>query len=81
MLREALSNVVRHASSSAVAVGVRVGGGRLTVTVSDNGVGVSEDTARSGLANLRDRATRHGGTFEVRHAQPTGTIVEWSVPL
>ena len=81
VLREALSNVVRHASASAVAVVVRVGAGRLMVTVSDNGVGVAEDTARSGLANMRDRATRHGGTFEVRRAQPTGTIIEWSVPL
>jgi len=81
VLREALSNVARHASASAVSVGARIGGGRLTVTVSDNGIGVAEDTARSGLTNVRDRATRHGGTFDVKRAQPTGTIIEWSVPV
>jgi signal transduction histidine kinase len=81
VLREALSNVVRHASASAVSVVVRAGGGRLTVTVSDNGIGVAEETARSGLVNMRDRATRHGGSFDVRRAQPTGTIIEWSVPV
>jgi signal transduction histidine kinase len=81
VLREALSNVVRHAGASAVTVAIHAGGGRLTVRVSDDGVGIAEDVARSGLSNMRDRALRHGGTFEVSPARPSGTIVEWSVPL
>ncbi|HEX6873497.1 MAG TPA: GAF domain-containing sensor histidine kinase [Micromonosporaceae bacterium] len=81
VLREALSNVVRHAAASAASVGLRVQGGRLTLTVADNGIGISEETERSGLANMSDRAVRRGGTFELRRNEPTGTIVEWSVPL
>jgi signal transduction histidine kinase len=81
VLREALSNVLKHAAASAVAVTVRADGGHLTVTVRDNGVGLAEEAMLSGLANMRDRAIRHGGSFDVRHAQPTGTIVEWSVPV
>jgi signal transduction histidine kinase len=81
VLREALSNVLKHAQASAVTVTIRADGGSLSVMVRDNGIGIADEVVRSGLANMRDRAQRHGGTFEARHAQPTGTIVEWRVPI
>jgi signal transduction histidine kinase len=81
VLRESLSNVVRHARASAVAVRIAVAGGRFTVTVTDNGVGIDEDASRSGLENLRERAGRHGGRFSLRPGDPSGTVVEWSVPI
>jgi signal transduction histidine kinase len=81
VLREALSNAVRHAEASAVTVSVRVDGGRVTVLVTDDGVGCDPAAARGGLVNLRERAERHDGTFEVRPARPHGTELRWSIPL
>jgi signal transduction histidine kinase len=81
VLREALSNVSRHAAASAVSVTVRVAAGRLVLTVIDNGVGMPDAIARSGLANLQGRAERWGGTFVVSPVEPTGTRIEWGVPL
>jgi signal transduction histidine kinase len=81
VLRESLSNVVRHAAAGDVRVQVRVDRGRLTIVVSDDGVGVPEDAARSGLENLLGRARRRSGSFEVRPNTPSGTLVEWSVPI
>ncbi|WP_091302629.1 GAF domain-containing sensor histidine kinase [Micromonospora halophytica] len=81
VLREALSNAVRHAEASRVAVAVRVEGGRVAVTVSDDGVGCDPAAARGGLVNLRERAERHGGEFEVRPVEPHGTELFWCVPL
>lgn len=81
VLREALSNAVRHAEASRVAVAVRVDAGRVTVTVTDDGVGCDPAAARGGLVNLRERAERHGGEFEVRRVEPHGTRLCWSVPL
>jgi signal transduction histidine kinase len=81
VLREALSNVVRHAAATAVRVAVRVQAGLLTVTVSDNGNGIPADAPRSGLKNLSARADRMGGAFEIRPNAPQGTIVEWRVPV
>ncbi len=49
--------------------------------VSDDGVGVPEEAARSGLDNLLGRAQRRGGSFAVRPNTPRGTLVEWSVPI
>jgi signal transduction histidine kinase len=81
VLREALSNVVRHAGASSVRVTVRVSASDLTVEVGDDGRGVPSDVQRSGLNNLRDRATRLGGTFDLRSNTPTGTVLRWCVPL
>ncbi|WP_091091329.1 GAF domain-containing protein [Micromonospora nigra] len=81
VLREALSNAVRHAQASRVSVTVNVDGGQVSVTVTDDGVGCDPAAARSGLVNLRERAERHGGVFEVRRAEPKGTEVHWQVPL
>lgn len=81
VVREALSNVVRHAHARAAHVTVAVGSGRVTVTVRDDGIGANGAAERGGLVNLRERATRHGGTFTVRPGEPTGTVAQWWVPL
>ncbi|MFD1325714.1 GAF domain-containing sensor histidine kinase [Micromonospora sonneratiae] len=81
VLREALSNAVRHARAGSVMIDVRVDGGRLTLTVSDDGVGTDPSAARGGLVNLRERAAGHGGELEIRRAEPSGTVLRWSIPL
>lgn len=81
VLREALSNTIRHAHASQVKVLVEVSGPRLTLTVDDDGVGTSPDAARGGLVNLRERAAGLGGEFAVEPAEPRGTRLCWSVPL
>ena len=85
-LREALSNAARHAAASQVDVTVDVDStGMLTVRVTDNGIGVSPDAARSGLRNLAKRAQSLGGELRlgpVDIAAPApGTSLEWRVPL
>ncbi|MFJ9610415.1 GAF domain-containing protein [Kitasatospora sp. NPDC101176] len=80
VLEEALSNAARHARASTVDVTVTVGE-ELTVTLSDDGVGLPEGGRRSGLANLADRATALGGTFAAGARQEGGTELVWRVPL
>jgi signal transduction histidine kinase len=80
VLQEALSNVVRHARASRVTVQVQVDAGQLTLTVCDDGIGTDPAAARGGLVNMRERADRHGGDFELRPAEP-GTFLRWAVPL
>ena len=81
VLREALSNVVRHAGATAVDVLVQARAGTITLRVADNGRGIPPQVHRSGLKNLAARAERLGGTMEVRDNVPHGTVLEWSVPL
>jgi signal transduction histidine kinase len=81
VVREALTNVARHAKASTVRVSVRAAGDQVVVTVQDDGVGAGAELARGGLVNLRDRAADLGGTFEVRRAEGAGTVLDWRVPL
>ncbi|HEY4332555.1 MAG TPA: GAF domain-containing sensor histidine kinase [Ilumatobacteraceae bacterium] len=82
-LREALSNVARHAHASAVRVTLRVDQGHVTLRVADDGVGYRPDPDRpsSGLANMSVRADALGGSFSIDAAPAGGTVVMWQVPL
>ncbi|MEV0146059.1 MULTISPECIES: GAF domain-containing sensor histidine kinase [unclassified Nonomuraea] len=81
VLREALSNVVRHAKASRVDVSVEVADDRLTLRVADNGVGIMDGGRRSGLRNMEERAAGLGGFFEVSSPAGGGARLRWSVPV
>ena len=84
VLREALSNVVRHAGASRVTVAVEATDIDLVATVIDDGVGAGpgERPGGKGLASLHHRAEALGGTFELGAGpEGTGTTVRWQVPL
>lgn len=81
VVQESLSNVVRHAKASRVRVRIVVAGGRLVATIGDDGIGPAGIKERGGLVNLRERASQHGGTFTISAADPSGTVLQWSVPI
>ncbi|WP_272868628.1 CHASE3 domain-containing protein [Mycolicibacterium obuense] len=83
VVREALSNVARHAQADAASVTVAVTGLDLRIIVRDNGIGVSDaDTMGNGRANIATRATNLGGSARIYNASPgPGTVVEWAAPL
>ncbi|MBJ6637543.1 GAF domain-containing protein [Streptomyces sp. DHE7-1] len=82
VLGEALSNAARHAHATSVDVGVEVTDAALRLRVADDGRGIDPAvTRRSGLANLRRRAEEMAGSFAVSANEPSGTVVEWTVPL
>ncbi len=80
VVREALSNIAKHARASAAAVTLSTGD-ELVLEVLDNGRGVGATTRSSGLGNMRERARSLGGTFEVADRPDGGTRLEWRVPL
>ncbi|MFB7629387.1 GAF domain-containing sensor histidine kinase [Streptomyces sp. NPDC056149] len=81
-LGEALSNVARHAHASAADVALVLRDRRLTLTVTDNGVGIPEhNNRRSGLRNLAQRAEELGGTMAVDTPEDGGTRLVWSAPV
>ena len=82
VLREALSNVARHAAAAATTVTLAVRGDRLSLVVRDDGVGVPEHgQRRSGLRNIEERAEALGGIATITRGERGGTHVEWDVPL
>jgi len=80
VLGEALANVGRHAEASTVDV-VLEAGREIVLTVEDDGKGLPERVVESGLGNIRQRAERHQGSFEITSAPGAGTRLRWSVPV
>ena len=82
VVREALTNVVKHAGASDVLVRIQVDADRVDLTVVDDGVGLGDITRRSGLANIVSRAHEHGGSVLIeRVSSQGGTRLSWSAPL
>lgn len=80
VVRESVSNAVRHAGASALTITVRVED-EVCIEVSDDGCGIPDDVTASGLTNLRRRAEAVGGAFSVVTPPGGGTVLRWSAPL
>ncbi len=81
VLREALSNVARHARASYAEVVVMATADELRLSVVDDGVGLDPGRSESGLRNARRRATALGGRLDLEDHEPRGTAFGWRVPL
>jgi signal transduction histidine kinase len=79
VVREAVSNAVRHSGGGTVEVTVDLTD-HLVVEVVDDGVGPPPEGAWSGLRNLRERAAGHGGTLSLHPRDGGGTRLRWQVP-
>jgi signal transduction histidine kinase len=78
VLREALSNIARHAHADMAEVRVALVGSVLEVDVTDDGTGIGNVSRSSGLTNLRSRAEAHQGTFETVPPDIAGTHLRWT---
>ena len=81
-LREALSNVARHAQATGASVELEYAHGTLTMRLIDDGIGHSGtlDRAGNGLRTLTRRAELLGGALELRTTDPHGLTLVWTVP-
>jgi signal transduction histidine kinase len=85
IFQETLTNIIRHAEATQVAVALTQEGRDLVLTVRDNGRGISErDVAHSrsiGLLGMRERAAQLGGVVLFQGRPGEGTTVTMRVPL
>jgi signal transduction histidine kinase len=80
VVREGVSNAVRHSRGSHVTVTLDVTD-RVILDIVDDGLGIDPEAARSGLRNLEQRARRHGGEAVVEPLADGGTRLRWSAGL
>ena len=84
VLREALTNVGRHADASKAVITLTAGD-ELRLVVADDGQGIGagngDGTGGLGLKNMRQRAERLGGGMEIGTSREGGTRLTWHVPL
>ncbi len=88
IVEEALANVERHASARTIAVETTFNRRRMSITVTDDGIGMAEETIRAlrreghyGLVGMQERAAKLRGTLSVERIAPHGTRVALTVPV
>ncbi|MEZ5457866.1 MAG: ATP-binding protein [Steroidobacteraceae bacterium] len=86
-LQEMCTNVLRHAAARRIEIGLRVTGvegEQVTLSVADDGVGVSPNARMSGqgLRSLHDRAAQLGGGLTIGAGlEGRGTCFELTIPI
>lgn len=81
--QEALTNVARHSGAEHVRIDLRERGGKVALTISDNGKGLppgGPEERGMGLIGIRARAANAGGQAVFRSAQGKGLTIEVEVP-
>jgi len=86
--REAVINAVKHAAPHTVEVHLEYGPRSLTLKVADDGIGIDPDSMEAavgaghfGVAGMRDRARRAGGTVSISSEPGKGAVVSASLPI
>ena len=79
--QEALTNAVRHAAASCVVLSLATDGRRIRLSVEDDGVGIHDAAAGSGLRGMRERAMLIGARLGISERAGGGVEVELDVPL
>jgi PAS domain S-box-containing protein len=82
--QEALTNVARHAQATTVDIVLHAGPDRITMTIADDGVGITEAAMKKahslGLLGLRERFAALGGGLSAERRLPKGTTVTVHLP-
>jgi signal transduction histidine kinase len=81
--QEAISDAVRHAKSTTISVSLSAGPQKMTLEVADDGSGLElapESSQGFGLANMRARARRLGGSLRIRTRPGRGTSILVTIP-
>ena len=84
VIREAVTNIGRHARATKATLAIAATNGQCRLRIEDDGCGMVESEAASGglgLGNLRRRAEKLHGQFEIDSPTAGGTVLIWQVPL
>jgi PAS domain S-box-containing protein len=81
LVSEALANVAKHAQASHATVAIVPSDGRVSVEVSDDGVGGVDAAKGSGLRGLLDRVEALDGSLDVQSDPAGGTRVRAEIPV
>jgi signal transduction histidine kinase len=84
VVQEALTNCAKHAQATRVEVSLRDAGGRLRLSVRDDGVGLETAEPRGtgvGLVGIEERVREIGGVVSLRSDPGQGTTLLVEIPL
>jgi signal transduction histidine kinase len=88
IVQESLTNIHRHSGAQTARISIRRGDGRVRISISDDGRGISNETLKRiaagqsgvGVTGTRERVKQLGGTFQIRSNDP-GTTLDVELPF
>jgi signal transduction histidine kinase len=83
ILREAVTNVLRHAQARHIRVGTTIDAERFCFDIEDDGIGFAIDATRPhrGMSSMQSRAAALGAALQWQTVQPHGCRVSVCTPL
>jgi two-component system sensor histidine kinase UhpB len=85
ILQEALTNIARHSGASSVEIKLSKIRNKVDFSISDNGIGITEDKINSklsfGIINMMERAVSLGGTLKIFREDNRFTVIKLVFPL
>lgn len=85
ILKEAMTNIIRHAKANKAMVTLKMVGSGLYFSVADDGIGITSEQINSavslGINSMKERIAALGGTFEISSGKKSGTQINIIVPL
>jgi signal transduction histidine kinase len=81
VVAESITNAVKHANASVVAVRGAVRDGTIELEIQDDGVGGAEPSRGSGITGLKDRVDTLGGTISLSSPVGAGTTIRMRLPV
>lgn len=82
IIKEAISNTIKHAQASETILGVRIESGYVKILWLDNGKGITlKNENGNGLENMRSRATTIKAKLEVESEKEDGTGISLIIPI
>jgi signal transduction histidine kinase len=84
VVKEALTNIVRHSGARTVILRAKTEGDTLRMTIEDDGCGFDcapDDALADGLRNMQQRMSSIGGKFRIESKAGAGTRIEFEVSV
>lgn len=79
VLRESITNIIRHSKASYCSVHFLKKGNQLEITIADNGIGAKNLVQGNGLLGIKERMVRLGGTMVLNDKE--GLLLDFTIPL
>ena len=78
---ELVNNAIKHAESEHISIQLTQESQQVTLTVSDDGIGMQKSKEGMGLQNIRERITPYHGTINIASIEGQGTDINITLPL
>ncbi len=82
VVQEALTNCAKHSKATSIEISLHHLGGLVSLSISDNGVGLVDRKTRAGLGllGIQERVRELGGWFSAQNREGGGTILTAEIP-